>query len=629
MKAIIKQFKAVPIRKKGKKEPNNKILEKTIPYGFILSPEVIFNYPETELDDLLDLIMEEFGLNGKQMNSSFHKSWNKVATASMIQLVMEQILHYITTYGFEQLGIYNKDSVYIPNEVLEIPDLNIEGFRFIIIKGYTKEELKTKVFDLLSSGIALKEKTIDDIIDISLYLGINERDIELIKNREVKTILYDYLNLFPENPIDFLQYCIYRSTGQTLLIKNSSTFEKIRNCNNIPIASLFLRYKRKYGFVPLARIFLRFKPIFLAFRTNIKMKKYTNKIRKLANLVHKPMKQDYINDVTSLIKKDKLDLLILQNELKKVNIFRKIRLAYALKYRTKDNDSILYRIRNGKGYAKEFSFSQNKIIEKALNLVLDSIIEDIKKNVEGKKVYIPETIIYTLPTTEKQFTGNIPSGSFVSIPKDMIIGIHWENVDNNRIDLDLSLLNLNSVKIGWDASYRSGDNTILFSGDVTDAPKPRGGASELFYVQKQQKNEFIMYVNYFNYDKEITVPIKILVASESHTSLTNNYMVDQNKIITTVKENINEKQNILGFLITTENECRFYFVKTSIGNSITSTDNHYTKHSLKYLTNFYKNTINLNEILQKAGALLSNKEECDIDLSPESLEKDSIINLLK
>ena len=82
--------------------------------GYILSPEVVFNYPN--IDILLTTIDEEIGLSGKQMNASFHKSWQKVRDADIIQLVMEQIIHYITTYGFERLGIYDENSVYIPNE---------------------------------------------------------------------------------------------------------------------------------------------------------------------------------------------------------------------------------------------------------------------------------------------------------------------------------------------------------------------------------------------------------------------------------------------------------------------------------------------------------------------------------
>ena len=120
--------------------------------------------------------------------------------------------------------------------------------------------------------------------------------------------------------------------------------------------------------------------------------------------------------------------------------------------------------------------------------------------VNGKRIYIPNNIQYTLPATEKQFTDNLPSGSWVSVPKDIIFGIHWEDVNNNRIDLDLSLINCEHGKIGWDCSYRTDTGDVLFSGDMTDAPGDNG-ASELFYIQRQKAGSYILLVNY--YEKEI------------------------------------------------------------------------------------------------------------------------------
>ncbi|MBA7553678.1 hypothetical protein ES705_46274 [subsurface metagenome] len=101
-----------------------------------------------------------------------------------------------------------------------------------------------------------------------------------------------------------------------------------------------------------------------------------------------------------------------------------------------------------------------------LAIVLDSITEDIGKNVKGKKIYIPDYINYSLPATEKQFTGNFPSGTYISIPQDMIVGIYWENVKHNVVDLDLSLISP-AGKFGWDSRYRSDEGNILFSGDIT------------------------------------------------------------------------------------------------------------------------------------------------------------------
>jgi hypothetical protein len=49
----------------------------------------------------------------------------------------------------------------------------------------------------------------------------------------------------------------------------------------------------------------------------------------------------------------------------------------------------------------------------------------------------------------------------------------------------------------------------------------------------------------------------------------------------------------------------------------------------KFIFNFYVGAITLNEVLAQSNCIMVNsKEDCDIDLSPEALEKDTIINLL-
>ena len=102
MKTIIRLFKAVEIKQKKKKKVNKSLLEKTIKNGFIFSPEVIANYSENELINLIKIVKDEIGLSSEQMNSSFHKSWKKIKEADIEQLVVEQLAHYLTTYGKEQ-----------------------------------------------------------------------------------------------------------------------------------------------------------------------------------------------------------------------------------------------------------------------------------------------------------------------------------------------------------------------------------------------------------------------------------------------------------------------------------------------------------------------------------------------
>ena len=665
MKATVKLFKALPVKTKRKKPPTKELLQKTIKRGFIFSPEVIANY--SNYDELIKMVEEVFGITSEKLNASFHKSWKKVKDTPMEQLIVEQVAHYLTTYGkedparyilqkrrenwgvdnlgekvlgledFEADKIRDKDYIYIPKEILDIPEIKVDEIKLVVIKGYNKPELKDRLLKLLNSGIALKEDTINDVTDVALFVDINEKEIRCIKNKEVRIILYNYLNLIPENPTEFLRYIVYTATDKTLLIKSKELISEIKEKKNIKIVKLFKNYDKEYGLKVLAEIFLRFKPIFLAFRTNRELKTIINKIRKLAIHYHKPMPEDYLNTVTARMKRrGGEDIHRLSQELFKVNIFRKIRLAYALKYRTKDVDSILYRIRNGKSYATDFNFEHRGHAQVVLNTVLDSIVKDVGKNVKGKKIYIPDYINYSLPATEKQFTGNFPSGTYISVPRDMIVGIHWENISPYVIDLDLSLISPSAGKIGWDGSYRNDEGDILFSGDITDAPKPKG-ATELFYAKRQLKDGFILFLNYFNYNSEIKVPFKIIVAKEKAEDFGENYMVNPNNVVSVVQSEINQKQKILGLLITTTKESRFYFAETSIGKSITSSNSEVAENSRKYLMGFYQNSIELKDILMKAGAnvrsgadVIKNwKVDCDIDLSPESLEKDSILNLLQ
>lgn len=655
MESTIKLFKALPI-KTEKKKIDKRLFKKTIKFGFVFSPEVIANY--SNYDALIDMIRKTIGITAEELNNSFHKSWQKIKEADLEDLVVEQLAHYMTTYGkespeeylvekeiewdiedlsekvselndIEMDKIWDKDYIYIPKEVLKIPKLNIDDIKLVVIKGYTKEQLREKLINLLNSGIALTEETLKAVLDIATFVELQEKEISNIKNKEVKSALYDYLNMFPENPTEFLRFAVYKTTNKTLLIKNEELIKEIKEKSTLGALKLFQDYDKKYGLKRLAEIFYRFKPILLAFRTNKGMKTITNRIRKLAVKYHKPLPEDYLNLITFKLKnQETINKKKLEEELEKVNIFRKIRLAYALKFRTTDIDSILYRIRNGKGWATEFKFNEKDKAKKILQIVLNSIAKDISKNVKGKKIFIPSYINYTLPSTEKQFIGYFPSGTYVSIPKDMVFGIHWYNTKNSRIDLDLSLISLKFGKVGWDACYRTDDRKILFSGDMTDASKPKG-ATELFYIGKQNKDNLLLFVNFYNFSNEIEVPFKIIIAQELVKDFGKNYMVNPNNILAIASSKINVRQKVIGLITTTEQENRFYFAEANIGQSITSSETKFATHSRNYFVGFYENTIGLKEILEKAGAeIIKNKEKADIDLSPESIEKDTIINLL-
>ena len=617
-RALLRLFNAVLVEDDVGQDISAAVLERTTRNGYVLDPRI---RPE---DDLLNTIEDIVGISGEKANAAFHKSWSIIRDASMEELVMQQVLHYLTTYGFEELGIYRESAVYIPREVLECPDIT-EDMPLTVVRALNKNEILEKIIGL-GSGIALAQQTLDDVMSIVVTCKYDPAFAEKIANRELKALLFDYYELVPSDPVEFLRHLVSKLTDDSLLIKNKALIEKLENANG-----KFLDVLLKDAPKDLASIFLRYKPLFLAMKKISRNKTFFNRLRKQAVKLHKPLQQDYLNSITSQIKNETLDLDEFARKLERASIFRKIRLAYALNFRLHHTGSIVYRVRNGRGWATEFSWSNdwNEKLSQALSILLESTAADIGRNVKGKTIYIPSNVHYALPATEKQFTGHLPTGSYISVPEDLIAGIHWFNT-KRRIDLDLSLIG-QSGKIGWDAAYRTGDRSVLFSGDVTDAPRP-DGATELFYLKKHTDEPRILNVNYYNFQKDDEVDCKIIAAHESpSTKFGENYMVDVSKIIAQANIKVSRKQSVLGLITSVDGENRVYFANISIGNSITARANPVSTAARNYLVAHTSNPLSLRTVLKMAGAEVVDEpvEGDHIDLSPSSLDKSTIVNLIR
>jgi hypothetical protein len=616
----------IEMREKVLQDTNKADLERMISNGYVLDPSILFD------DQMLDAIEKVVGISGEKANATFHKSWKVVRDTPMAILFIQQLLHYFTTYGLEGLGLYREDMVYIPHETLDLPFLQ-EDVPLVVIKAMTAEMILEKIV-ALGSGIALAQDTLNDIMAIVEFNKYDPAFVADIKNRELKAILSDLYGLVPTDPEGFLRHLISKLTDESLVIKNRVLIAKIKDANG-----KFLDELIKDAPDDLASIFYRYKPLFLAMKSISKNKTFFNRLRKKAPKMHKPLRTDYLNDVTSQIKHGTLDTKYLWSRLQNAVVFRKIRLAYALQSRLNPADSIVYKVRNGRGWVTTFEWNEKlyDMTKQTLDLVLESVADSIRENVEGKIFYIPENIHYALPATEKQFTGFLPSGSYVSVPEDMIVGVHWENQPRLRIDLDLSSIG-ESGKIGWNTRYRSQDLTVLFSGDVVDARLPKG-ASELFYFNTEVPESKLMYINYYNYSETSPVECKILVAHEHPNNFGKNYTVDPSNIVASANVIIERKQYILGLMANVDGENRFYFSQTSVGNSIFSTAGGRSTQIRQHMMNSLINSIYFRQVLEAAGARIWDEipvpppegaqNEEYVDLSPSALDKTTLIDLVQ
>lgn len=664
-------------------EAKNKLLELGLMNG-ILFEDLTYAIPPSILISCFDM----YGVKAEEWNNTFHKSFQTVLDSPIQVLVAQQLIHYFTTYGLESMGLYNKDLVYIPAEKLEIPDF--EGsVKLAVIHPLTKQEIGNKLVDLLASGIALSPQTLRDIKTLIEY--IEKCDIEKIKNREIKNILYEMYDIVPSNNMEFFRYLIYKTTGETLLIKNKTMINKIKKCNKTFAYNLINQYVKTYGsYKELAKIFLRYKDLFLAYKIHDMdieylsyrkdMNKIINKVRKLADKYHERLQDNILDKISNI--QEYSEYLRYKDEilekLNKITTFREVRILNGLKYRVKlindsasaKQSSMVYKIRNNKVYATKLknlpTKEQVEIYKELITLIENHLVTRLQDNFKDKVFYIPENVRYAMPTSEKQFIGNLPIGTkiILSRHKNMIIGVFWTNLDNERVDLDLKAIN-EQEEIGWNASYYNARNSVVFSGDMTDAPKPTGATETMLISSNVDNSVYTLKLNNFTRNKA-TVPFEFFVAGTSDDigihrdyGLSHNYTVNPNDVLISFKNAFYNDINssyintslTLGQVSIEDNSIIISLMDyEDMSKPVSSMDN-VNWHIHNYNKLYRDAQLSLDDIIVRCGGqIVPTKEieeyvsigndengeaiykkvvtQVDYDLSLETLEKDTLIKLL-
>ncbi len=569
------------------KESNKKPI--TLKNGFIIESNA--RWAEKEITEYY----KKEKLDGYGLNKTFHKSWLKIKSSSRESLWMEQIQHYISTYGSNF-----QDEIYIPEEVLNVPDLKLV---FKVIKGLNKEELISKCLDLLQSGLALKEETIDDILSILIDdLKYKFNGNENIKNKEAVAKIADIYGVLPSNTLEFFRYIIYRSTGDSLLIKSNDAIEAIKASSFNPGVQF-----EQFGLEKLAEIFNRFKPLFLAYKS--KCSRTINKISKLSKVHHKPLVSNPLNQVTSNLLIDQ-DIHWLDNATP-FTLFKAISACYT---RLSGQEAFVYRIRNGKSFVAEAEY---KDVVWANYYFLESYLKS-RFDLSSRTIFIPDDIKYALPTSEKMFVGNIPTGTKF-FGESLAIGVYWENAWGAQ-DIDLSGLNIGG-KIGWNSKYSQGDGNLMYSGDITDAPK---GAVEYLYANNGLKAPTLIKSNVYYGSNNCNY--KIIVGKGDEINY--NYMMDPNKLFAEVKSQSIQRQTILGMLIPEGKRQSFVLLNFGAGQTRVSGNSEISTLATKALYQQWNKSLMLSQVIELLGGKITpHKSNADYDLSIDKLEKGRFMKL--
>lgn len=535
-------------------------------------------------------------LDGYGLNQTFHKSWFKIQRSSQDELRMHQIAHYYSTYGTGFNG-----EMYVPSELLEVPDQKVV---FKVVNAYSKEELTQKCLDLFKSGIALKEETIHTIVAALLDdLDYRFTGAEEIRNKEASVILADTYNVLPKDTMSFFRFVIYKATGDSLLIKSNEAIDAIKSSSFNPSA-LF----QQHGLEKLATIFNRFKPLFLAFKA--KCPKTINKISKLSKTYHVPLTVNPLNHVTSIELRNK-DVHWLDNATP-FALFKAMNACYT---RISGQNAFVYRVRNGKSFVKEGKYSDVALMN---YYFLESYLK-MRFNLHDKTVYMPKDVEYALPTSEKLFVGNIPTGTKF-YGDSLAVGVYWENSWGAR-DIDLSGMNI-SGKVGWNATYNQGNN-LMYSGDMTNAPN---GATEYLHANRGLNYPTLVSTNV--YSGSNNCDYKIIIGKGHDVNYS--YMMNPNNRFAEVKCQSVKNQTVLGMMLPEKDRQSFVLLNFGAGQARVSGNNKVSQLATLALYQQWKDCLMMRTVVELLGGKISESNDyVDYDLSLNQLTLDSLMNIFK
>ena len=645
IQASLNLFKAVPKIEDQYIPQYTLANENNLENGFFVTVRTFQVCPYVASGKISNFIRDNYGYNIYEMNKGLYKTLGKLANLTPKEALFDRIMSYLSSFGMEGIESFEGDFLHIPNDTLKFPP-TADPMRIFIVGSIANSEIKARTLKMIHSDETITDDQINSLAEIIDCLDI-DFEIEDIPNTENLVKLCEKLKIVPRDPVKFLRHMVYIGTDSPLLIKNNETIENLKK-SQANFDNYFSHYISENGIEKLAAIFYRFKPVWLAFKHHSEYMQTTiNKIRRLADRYHKPIKPKLLRNLTTA---QNIDFDELKMELSQITTYKKAALANTLLYRSTVPGNIVYNIRNGKTFVKDYSGSLTSDVQKIIDVIIDSIVEDFRPNVQGKRIYIPDNFKYAVPFSEKSFVGNIPYGSCHTFKsKSCVVGVHWLNIfrsnDEIRVDLDFHL-NGSGVEINKDDfsakdSLDTKKHKIVFSGDVSDAPLENDGATESFFVGESLTDK-IMIINVKHYNRELfrlykesknpTVPFNLILADVDKDKIDREFLVYSYEVGDLIPFQIQSGGMFLGFLVSNaRGGKKFYFCSRHMRSEIVARTTALTKKFNDTMTASLESCLSLNEILERAGAIMRNVDinNCDIDLDPSAVTKDILIGLFE
>lgn len=492
IEATLRLFKAV-YTEENTRILSGELLSEATSKGLIFDKAFVGSN-DKEQSLIVDSARHIYGKNLFELNNTFHKTWKTVEEIDPALHYLQQVLHYITTYGFDTLGIpYDSTNTYIPAEIIPMPEGAVP-YNFTVIRMIDRDELVKRINTLLEAGVALSSQQVTDIVLLINALNIDV-DFNSIKNKEVKTILWLKIEDKPYIDVDeFLRALTYEVSGDTLILRSYRNHRAIKLYMHNPVkqkrvAELLEMYVSKFGMENVAGQYLRNRMLFLAFKCET-TKRLINQINRNADLYHKPKEEKHLSE----------------DDILEANIFQLVKYWNYCNSMIHPTEDKLYQIRNGRNYLAENNNYgiTGRVKQETTKLFRSykSLIEfrmcELLKHLQDKILIIPDYIDYKIPSSLKRLCSGVPEGTTIYFgeEKPFVVGVHWKNHEKHRVDLDLHATSLDG-SYGWNHAFRAAGGEVLYSGDMTDAPIDKNGASEAFRFSGKIEHPFIVTLNDF------------------------------------------------------------------------------------------------------------------------------------
>lgn len=634
--ALCAMYKVIPEKVLGLTDRNGDV-NSQIKYGMLFVDK---EYNPIAVDDwIFDIAKSYHGIVGTSINNTFYASFDKVTAKSRLELLVDQVIHYMGTYGREAIGL--NPITLVPMDKIVVPDVDTSKLKITVIRVISDDEITSLIDHSFRTVTRPAADTVRYLTQLADLATIPEKDV---KSFELQVVLNDVRGTVPHDPKGFLRYLIYKTTGETLVINNQTTVFSIKMAAE---ASGMVAYNlfKKADLVGLSSIFLRYKNIFLAFKAHENCSQIINKLRRMADTYHKPLSENRVQNYFQLVMNREVHaarMTIADTDLGTlVKLFNVIlrRLDHG------DNYDGVFNVRNGRSFCranayKPLSSHEVDVYNREYTFLHTQIVKKVRPHVQGKVFYIPDYVDYTMPTSEKQFIGNFPWGTVFHVIngpysplEHAVIGVQWENIGEHRVDIDLHAFTADGYHFGWDSDFYGDDGEVIYSGDMTNAPPPHG-AAEAFFV-KGMNVPVIFTVHEFC--GPATVDFRFVVSAEDTSKDENevrNCVMDPNKLLfaPVPLQFRNASGMTLGFF----DQGDFYLYSGNLSNGIVPRKNLYQYISGIVLQQ--ENKLKMHDVLQSAGATVirtpADRTEYEksgfqvIDLSPEMLSNGTLMNIL-